>query len=94
MTENEMVGRLHDSTDVSLSKVHETVQEREAWRAAAHGVANSWTQLNDWTKTTKKIDNTATNERGSVLMKHYLQKQGAGQTWPMGHRVPTPSQSF
>ena len=32
-----------DSTDVSLSKLQELVVDREAWRAAIHGVAKSWT---------------------------------------------------
>ena len=32
-----------DSIDVSLSELQEVVMEREAWRAAVHGVANSWT---------------------------------------------------
>ena len=36
-----------DSTDVSLSELQELVLDREAWRAAIHGVAKSWTQLND-----------------------------------------------
>ena len=36
-----------DSMDVSLSELLELVIDREAWRAAIHGVAKSWTQLSD-----------------------------------------------
>ena len=36
-----------DSTDVSLSELRELVMDREAWRAAIHGVAKSWTRLSN-----------------------------------------------
>ena len=36
-----------DSMDVSVSELRELVMDREAWRAAIHGVAKSWTRLSD-----------------------------------------------
>ena len=38
---------IFDSTDMSLSKLLEIVKDREAWRAAVHGVAKSQTKLRD-----------------------------------------------
>ena len=39
-----------DSMDVSLSELRELVMDREAWRAAIHGVTKSQTRLSDWTE--------------------------------------------
>ena len=47
MTEYEMVDGISDSVNMGLGELRELVMDREAWRAAVHGVTKSRTQLSD-----------------------------------------------
>ena len=58
-----------DSMDVSLSELREMVMNREAWRAAIHGVAKSRTWLSDWTELKTKIIPL------HILLHHLFKKQ-------------------
>ena len=43
------LGGITNAMDMNLGKPREMVRDREAWRAAVHGITKSWTQLGDWT---------------------------------------------
>ena len=50
------------SINMNLSQLQELVMDREAWRAAVHGVAKSWTQLSNWTELNLPVGVAGHNE--------------------------------
>ena len=58
--------------DVSLSELREMVMDREAWRAAIHGVAKSRTQLGEWTEL-KAFDCVDHNKLWKILKEMGIQ---------------------
>ena len=61
--------------DVSLSELRELVMDREAWRAAIHGVAKSRTWLSDWTEHLEKVKvRTYCVAQGALLNAHWWQR--------------------
>ena len=58
-----------DSIDMSLSMLQEMVKDREAWRAAIHGVAKIQTWLSNWTTITKRVGSGPVPENSPLFPK-------------------------
>ena len=61
-----------DSMDVSLSELQELVIDREAWRAAIHGVGRSWTQLSDWSELKWTDEINEKREKSYIIFNLYI----------------------
>ena len=60
-----------NSRDMSLSELLELVTDREAWRAAIHGVAKSWTWLSNWTELIRlKVINSQKKKKDPTSSQH------------------------
>ena len=57
-----------DSMDMNLSKLWEMTKDREAWRAAVHGIAKSQTQLSNWTIITSRAQDLESETLVSILV--------------------------
>ena len=63
-----------NSIDMNLSKYQDIVEDREAWRAAAHGVAKSQAQLSNWTTTKCDLSNELPKSSSLGILSSWLSR--------------------